>query len=453
MLVLTIVSIFVIFLTALVITSLRRVVSANEVHIIQSRKSTVSYGKDLPNGNSYYEWPRRLPILGIIKTVLPVSVFNLQLNNYDAYDKGRVPFVVDVVAFFRIADSNLAAQRVSDFKDLESQLIMIVRGAIRTILASHDIDEIMIERSKFGTQFTEMVEAQLESWGVIAVKSIELMDIRDSTGNQVVHNIMEKKKSLIEMQSRSEVAENKKQANIAEINAERDTETQKQTALEMVGMRTAQKNKEIGLAEQQALQAVKEMQRVTQEKEMAIAKVNQETQAAISKNVFVIAAEQNKQSLILAAEAQLEVKKREAEAIAAMAEGNFESKKKESLGIELEGKARAEAEKAMQMAPISAQIALAKEIGENTGYQGYLINVEQIKANQSVGIEQAKALEKANIKIIANTGEPASGIKSVSDIFTSKGGTSIAAALEGFALTETGAKIIKNITGKKDAKS
>ena len=65
-------------------------------------------------------------------------------------------------------------------------------------------------RSQFGEQFTKEVEAQLKNWGVSTVKNIELMDIRDSNSSHVIKNIMEKKKSLIEMQSRIEVAENLK---------------------------------------------------------------------------------------------------------------------------------------------------------------------------------------------------------------------------------------------------
>ncbi len=58
----------------------------------------------------------------------------------------------------------------------------------------------------------------------------------------------------------------------------------------------------------------------------------------------------------------------------------------------------------MQLAPVQAQIVLAKEIGNNEGYQKYLITIEQVKANESVGIEQAKALSHAELKIIANAG-------------------------------------------------
>src|SRR4051812_11268025 len=98
---------------------LRRVVAPNEVHIVQSSKATTSYGKDTKNGNTYYEWPSWIPVIGVTKTMLPVSVFDLNLHAYEAYDRGRLPFVVDIVAFFRISDSNLAAQRVANFDELK----------------------------------------------------------------------------------------------------------------------------------------------------------------------------------------------------------------------------------------------------------------------------------------------------------------------------------------------
>src|SRR3990167_3305154 len=130
------------------ILGLRRVVSTNEVHIVQYSGKTVSYGKDSETGNVYYEWPSWLPLFGVSKSCLPVSVFDLDLQGYEAYDEGRLPFVVDVKSFFRVVNSNVAAQRVSSFQELESQLKAVVQGAVRTILASHQLEEIMQGRSK-----------------------------------------------------------------------------------------------------------------------------------------------------------------------------------------------------------------------------------------------------------------------------------------------------------------
>lgn len=432
----------------------RRVVATNEVHIIQSAKNTISYGKDTGNGNTYYEWPSWIPIVGVTKITLPVSVFDINLNGYEAYDKGRVPFIVDITAFFRIKDSNVAAQRVASFEELIEQLRAIVQGSIRTILSSHEIEDIMHSRSTFGDSFTKDVHDQLTSWGVETVKNLELMDIRDSKDSNVIKNIMEKKKSLIEMQSRIEVAENLKNAEIAEINAGRATQIEEQNAKQIVGLKTVEAQREVDISAQKASQLVKEQEKITKEKEMEVVKVADTKRAEITKEVNVVKAEEVKQTAIinaegekqkeiLKAEALLESKKREAEAL-------LEMKSKEAKGIELEGAAKAESEKLMQMAPVEAQINLAKEIGENQGYQTYLISIREIEAQQAIGIEQAKALDKAEIKIIANagSGKVSEGLKSVSEIFSAKGGTEISAMLEGIAQSEIGKGLLDKL-GKK----
>ncbi|MDR3123829.1 MAG: hypothetical protein LBU16_08650, partial [Treponema sp.] len=100
------------------ILKLRRIVPANTVHIIQRSKTTVSYGVGQPAGNVYYKWPIWLPLLGVTVRELPVSNFDLDLNSYEAYDKNRLPFTVDVKAFFRIADTNQAAQKVENMAEL-----------------------------------------------------------------------------------------------------------------------------------------------------------------------------------------------------------------------------------------------------------------------------------------------------------------------------------------------
>lgn len=416
---------------ALVIPGLlRRIVETNEVHIVQSRGMTKSYGSGSGNGNVYYEWPTWIPVLGVTKTVLPISVFKLELDSYDAYDKDRLPFEIDLVAFFRVSQSDIAAQRVSSIDELHEQLHFILQGAARTTLASYDINQIMIERSKFGDHFTLEVKEQLKQWGVETVKNIELMDIRDVGDSKVVHNIMAKTKSFIEMQSRTEVASNMQKAEVAEIEAKRTVEVEKQNATQVVGLRQAERETKVGIATQQAFQAVKEQERLTKEKEMAVLSVAQVKQAEIDKDVNILKAEQEKETTIL------------------IADGTLESKKRESQGITIRGKAIADAETAMQLAPVTAQITLAKEIGENTGYQEYLVTIKKVEASQAIGIEQAKALEKANIKIIANTGDPVEGVSKVMDLFSSKGGTNVAGMLEGLAQSDEGSKLLDAIKGK-----
>lgn len=412
------------FVMALVPLLYRIVVPTNEVHIVQSSKATVSYGKDSGNGNTYYKWPSWIPKLGVTRVILPTSVFDLDLSAYEAYDKGRLPFVVDVKAFFRITDSNVAAARIASFEELNDQLKDVVQGAVRTILASSEIEEIMQGRSKFGKEFTDEVSEQLTSWGVTPVKNLELMDIRDSKDSVVIRNIMEKKKSQIEKESRVEVAKNKQLAQTAEIEAQQQVDLHKQNAAQSVGLRTVEAQRQVEIAQQEKTQAIKEQERLTKEKEMAVFRVAATRQAELEREASLVKADQDKQTTILEAEATLESERRDAEA------------------IRIKGEARASAERAIQLAPVEAQIVLAKEIGSNESYQKYLVTIKQVEASQAVGMEQAKALEKADVKIISNSSGPVEGLNSVLDLFSSGGGMKVGAMLEGLSQTEAGKALL-----------
>lgn len=445
----------------------RRVVATNEVHIVQTAGKTTSYGKDTTNGNSYYEFPSWIPIVGVTKIVLPVSVFSIKIDGYEAYDVGRLPFMVDITAFFRVKDSNLAAQRVTSLTDMNAQLTDIIQGSIRSILASKQLEDILQQRSEFGLEFTTAVKEQLQNWGIEPVKNIELMDIRDSRDSKVIFNIMEKKKSEIEKESRMTVAENKKAAEIAEISARQATDIKKQEAEKAVGLKTVENEREVAISRQQANQQVAEQEKVTKEKEMEVVRVADVKQAEILKQVEIVKAEQEQKKIEIDAEARKNAKIKDAEAqkenqiLTAQGEKEktfleaaalLEMKDKESQGIQKIGSAEAEALRLKELAPINAQIELAKEIGENQGYQTYLISIKQIEANQIVGIEQAKALASADLKVIANEGNIASGVNKISEVLSSKGGTNIASMLEGLAQSEQGKalidKFIKPIVNK-----
>ncbi len=429
----------------------RVVVPTNEVHIVQTGSKTISYGKDTTNGNSYYKWPSWIPKVGVMRTIMPVSVFDIDLKAYEAYDKGRLPFYVDIKAFFQIQDSDVAAQRVATIAELREQLIAIVQGAVRKVLASNEIEEIMEGRGKFAQEFTDEVREQLKNWGVSTVKNIELMDIRDAKDSSVIANIMEKKKSLIEMQSRTEVAKNKKAAEVAEIEAEREISLQKQEAEQQVGLRTVAAKREVELAQETQQQQVKEQQKITKEKEMAVKQVEETRSAEIQKLVEITKATQEKETAIIQANAAKETAIIKAEASkqssVTTAQGNLESKKMEAEGIKAEGEAIASAEKAKLMAPVEAQAKLAKEIGENQSYQKYLITIRQVEAIEKVGQVQAEALKEAEVKIIANSGDAQSGLSNVMDIFSAKGGTALGTMLEGLANTDEGKKLLDKVTG------
>ena len=456
------------------VLSLRRIVPTNVVHIVQRGNQTVSYGTK-KESNVYYEWPAWLPKLGITVRVLPVSNFDIELKRYEAYDKDRVPFVVDVKAFFHISDTNIAAEKVESFEELKIQLENVVQGAVRSILAKSKLEEIMEERSIFGRQFTEAVNADLQNWGVEAIKSIELMDVRDADGSHAIQQIMAKRMSAIDMESRTEVAKNTKLAQQAELMARQEVDVTKAEteriageaqaqSQQAIGIAKAEASKKAGIAQQASISDIAQAERATAEQQMEVIKVNQVKEAEINKEREIIIAEQEKQKMEIRAQADkyrvetdaaaaLEVKRKEAEAVKTVGTAEAEI-------IKAKGISEAESRKAMELAGVTAQTTLAKEIGENKPYQEYLIRVKEVEVSQIIGVAQyesmAKALASADLKLLVNSGDVHSGIGKLSDLFTSKGASQLNGLVEGLKQTEEGKNlmgILSSFTGDKSSET
>ncbi len=413
---------------------LRVVVPTNMVHTVQSRRKTTSYGAGQKAGNVYYNWPSWAPLIGITRIILPVNNFELSLTGYEAYDKDRVPFRLDLTAFFRIADTNVAAARIAIMKELVAQLHFIVQGAARKILATHDIHQIMVDRATFGAQFTQEVATELANWGVEPVKNMELMDVRDAEGSRVIADIMAMKASNIQMTSRIEVANNLRAAQTAEIAARQEVEVREQEAQQVVGQRTAEKDKQVGIATERASQEVQAEAAITREREMQVVRVATMRQAEITKDQQVVAASQDKETMILRADGDLQATKLSAE------------------GIRVEGNAKADAEKALQLAPVAAQIELAREIGSNEGYQANLVSIRGVEAYTQVGVEQAKAIAQADVKVIANTGDTVQGVQDAMSLISPRGGTAIGGMLEALKNTPEGAALLERVLRREAAR-
>lgn len=456
------------------ILSLRRIVPTNVVHIVQRGTQTVSYGVG-KTSNVYYEFPSWLPKIGVEVRELPVSNFDIDLFEYSAYDKDRVPFVVDVKAFFHISDTNIAAAKVESYDELKKQLENVVQGAVRSILAKSKLEEIMEERSIFGLQFTEAVNADLENWGVASIKNIELMDVRDAGGSKVIHQIMAKRMSAIDMESRTEVALNNRKAEQAELEAQKNiavtrSETQKAAgeanakSQQAIGIANAEATKKAGIAEQNSISDIAEAERATKLQQMEVIKVAEIKQAEIDKEREIIEAEKRKRTVAISAEADkfkvetdadahLAAKRKEAEGVQAVGEA-------EAKVIAAKGNSEAEAEKANQLASVTAQTELAKEIGENQPYQDYLIRVKNVDKDEVVEVAKAeamaRALESADLKILANSGDVQSGMSKFTDILSSKGGSQINGLLESFKQTDEGKALLgllTNLNPPKDTSS
>ncbi len=453
--------IFIVFI--IIAVNLRKVVSTNEVHILQKGKRTIIKGKDFEEWNVYYNFPQWMPWFGVSVTKLPLYVFDIKLEKYQAYDNGKIPFDVDVTAFFIIKDPELAAKRVADFEELKLQLKEIVKWSIRKTLSQYDIQEIMEARGDLATKFYEEITQAVKEWWV-DLKNIEFMDIIDAEWFEVIRNLLEKKRKAIESDSKNEVArknrdieiveaqakkeaevkriENEKEAKLAQIEADKLTRTQE-----------VEKEKLIRLQEEESKKQIFEKQKETKQKELDIKLLEEEREAEIQKVKEIIDAEKSKEIDIKNAEAKARTIELDAEARARAVELDAEAKQG---AVEKEWLAKAKSIDYIGTAEAKNKMEMAKALNmfSQTTLE-YLTQELNLKYNTKVDLEKAKALEKADIKVISTGANGDEGMNSFMDLFTSKGGANVWAMVESFKNTvweekfnEIAKKAI-NITKKK----
>jgi len=421
-----------------IVTKLRKVVPTNEVHIVQRWKKSEPHGKWLQGWNVYLAWAPWVPVFWVAVQKLPLSIFSLQLNGYKAYDTGKVPFQVDITAFFEIKDPVLAAEKIYTINELKDQLNETVKWVVRKILASRDVVDIMESRSDIKEEFYKEVFSAVKAWWV-DLKNVEFMDIKDAEGSQVITNIMMKKRSLIESESEIEVAENQKKAIIEKENKEAEARAQAAEAksradiIESDAQRAAElkrienekltqnqdieKDRVLSIQKEEAKQNFYDAEKGTKVKMLAVKQVEDEKTAEIAKSIEIIKAEEQKQKAIIDAEGAKSQVELEAAAEKTRIESIWIAKAKE-----LDYIGTAEAKNKSQMAD-----ALNVFTSDSLGFM-----VKQLEVNlaEIVDLEKAKALSKADVKVISTGTNGWEGVKSFMDLFSANGGTNIGAMVE-----------------------
>jgi len=430
----------------------RSIVPQDEVHIVNTAKKSKPYGdskivdidsqddgtKELQSyGNVYYEFPYWLPKLGVIVKKLTLNVFQVNLDTYPAYDKDKVPFVVDFKSWFVISNPIVAAKRIKDMDELERQLQEMLQGIVRKTMAGKTIKEIMESRSELREIFVKEVGAQCKDWGV-KLNSIEFTDIRDMEGDEfsVIDDIKQVKSSAIEKERRIAVAENDRDSRLSEIQSKREADLEDVIAKESVETRDADRTKQVGIAKEHALQEIKEQAKVTTEKEVAVNRTEKVGTAEYQKEVIVVEANAKKEFEIIESEAQQRTMEIEADGYKAKqireGEGNADKTEREGFAeasvIQKKGEAHAVALEKEAEAKKKLQEALKVELGALA-----------IEAQKDVGIANAKALSDADIRIISgdgNSGKMAKFIEGLAQNSTVMGNLLSKLGIEGFESAE-----------------
>ncbi len=350
------------------------VIAPNEAHVIvfmgrgRTIKSPVK--KDGVDGKTSYFY---IPFL-MKRFVMPLTNVKLDITDISLNDKEMAPFECDVVTWLHIQDPVKAAERLdfstgNVFASLHKDLDAVVQAVARASSMNQEILEIMKDRKTFSASVTAEVDPVLQSWGVQLV-NLEVNEIRDTDGSDVIGNYEAIRKAAIDTKSRIEIATRNREAVEAEQENLQKSEVAKAQAEKVFTEKQIETAQAIGIR--------------TQEKEQFVAKAAQETnkQKVEALRVSTVGqADVDKQASITKATG-------EGEAIRIRGE-------KEANVVSLKGKADGDAIEAKGLAEAKAKDAMAEALKK---FNDAGINLEQIKAY----VEIQKGFAEAYGKIAAN---------------------------------------------------
>ena len=88
------------------------------------------------------------------------------------------------------------------------------------------------------------------------------------------------------------------------------------------------------------------------------------------------------------------------------------------------------------------------KVNKDKEYQEFLVRQRQVEAMEKIGVEQAKNLSGADIKIFANAGTVAEGVSNAGKILNPKTGLDVGSMFEAFASTPVGSEITNKVLDK-----
>lgn len=172
-----------------------------------------------------------VPFLDSVRTV-DTRILTLDIPRRAAITKDNVPLTLDGVIFLRVSDPAAAINRVRNY---EHAIQQYAQTALRDIVGSMTLDQILADRETVGHRIEQMVETEIEGWG-LEVASIRIQDI-------------ELPEDLKKVMARQASAEREKRATITKAEGDRD-------AAENLAQAAATMNASPGALQLRTLQAL-----------------------------------------------------------------------------------------------------------------------------------------------------------------------------------------------------
>ena len=322
---------------------------------------------------------------------LAIPVNDVKLN-----DKDMAKFVTDIMCFVNIKNIPLAVERLSltdvgsdlgfDVNVLREDLVAILESIGRTVATKQTILDIYMDREALDSAITKEVESVFPKWGLELV-DLELKDIKDADGSTIIKDI-----------ERKVAATKRKEAEIKEAQEQKESKLEQAIAAEEYRKREVARDREIGMAEQQALLEVAKQKAEANEKEVEAMRVLEVGKKEIMKQMIEKEAEAEKIKLSVEAEGQ-----KNKLTIEAQGQRNKLTEEAEGKAQEIERQGLAEADiilkKKLAEAEGTKQMALALQLYNDEAMRPKMLDImRDVQLGKYKYL--AESLSKADLKLI-----------------------------------------------------
>lgn len=354
-----------------------RIVDPSEAHLVAtpSGKFVASPDENVGDRRTYFAIPSWIPFIGRAIRIMDVTIKEIPMEQ-ETIEKNQARYNVRSSTKFRVKNVKQSAETFISDTELQEQLKEIVRAGVRAITVQYDVVDARAKKREIEQKIREEIVDDLNNWGLELI-NFQLVEFKDTEDSKIISNISKRSEVEIEARTREQNAEKLKQAKIKEAEAD-----------EKSRQREIERDRVVGEQEQLKKQKIAEKEKLAQEKHYEVVQVQVIKQAEIDKEKAIVVAKQNKETEEIRKEQKL-------------LEGQGDRQKAEEVA---KGEAAPILEKGL--AEAKAKDALQKALNQFGDEAIRALVAEKVVAMQeTVGVETARALTQADVKVFAGGGK------------------------------------------------
>ncbi len=114
-----------------------------------------------------------LPIIDRIAVFVDQRVRTTEFSTESTLTRDTVPVNVDAICFWLVWDVKKAILEVENYFEA---VVLSAQTALRDIIGTHELAEMLTQREKLGTRLREMLDKKTNPWGM-TIQSVEIRDV------------------------------------------------------------------------------------------------------------------------------------------------------------------------------------------------------------------------------------------------------------------------------------